>query len=133
MHFGLQLSERETRVLKRGHRLAKDLSLFDKVQRPMDGRLGGRHGADGNLQTLPGQLFHQTNEPSVQKISAAQHTVGRQMHVIEKQFARVLRFQPQFVQRLALGKARGIGRHQEQTGSFGARRWVGFGHHNDQV
>ena len=133
LHLGLQLGQGEAGVLKRGHCLAKHLALLDKVHGPANGSKRCSHRPDGDLQTLPRQLFHQTDKAFVDHVRATQQSLGGQTHIVEKQLAGILGFEPQLFQRLAFGETGCTCFQQKQAGSLGPCGGVGFGNHDDQI
>jgi hypothetical protein len=95
----------------------KDLALSGVLQRLGKHRLGAGHAGNRDHQPLPGQLLHQDHESGV---GAAHDVLLGHKNVVEKEFAGVLRFHAQLLQRLAFAEARARGRHEEEGDVLGA-------------
>ena len=84
LHLGLQLGQGVAGVLVIAHSLAKHLAVLHVLHRPVDGRLRCRNAANRDLQALPGQLLHQTNEALALHGRATQQLVGADLDVVKK-------------------------------------------------
>ena len=82
--IGLALGQFELGVLIIENRIAEGFALACIIQRQLNGTLHRSHSTIGNDQTLGRQLLHKLIKAL--PLFAAQNTIGRHTHIVEKQF-----------------------------------------------
>ena len=133
LRLRLARRQREPGILQIEQRLPERRALFHVLRGDGHGMLRRSDRAHGDGQTLIRQTLHHLGEPL--PFRPSQEVCGRDAHVVEKQFARVLAVHADLVERAPHAISRQVlGFHEDQRDPFPARDGrVGFDGQTDEA
>ena len=124
LEAGLEVGEREARVLEIEHRLAERLAVLDELDGAIERALRGCLRADRDREALLRQLAHQVDEAFALLAEAVGH---RHANVVEEQFGRVGAVHADLVEVAALAIAVARRFDEDDRNTLPAGRGIGVG------